>query len=113
MPQQEKPASLDVVVSDFNREPPKSTESVATMTIEGTTIVNSSERHLGYFFTVKDGDRRVYTSRKTLLDRPCWRDDLVELSCPDTAYRVEVFRSDIAETELQDTLAVGPLSALK
>ena len=35
-------------------------------------------------------DQVVFTSRKTILDRPCWRDDQVSLD-NDKSYRVEVF----------------------
>ena len=76
------------------------------MTIESTKIRNNSTQQLAYHFQVfvikgendnnntPSSQRRqlVFTSRKTVLDRPCWRDDSVRLD-PNLHYIIEIISS--------------------
>ena len=67
-----------------------------SMTIESTPIRNHSVKNqqIAYHYKVlvqgDSGFWQVYTSRKTILDRPCWRDDQVSLDST-MLYRIEIF----------------------
>ena len=84
------------------------------MVIESTQIRNSDTDPLAFHFEVyedsvndpnfqvsdpNDVDMKdhselqchpIYTSRRTILDRPCWRDDVVNLKRADVKYEVRV-----------------------
>ena len=51
------------------------------MTVEKTSIIQDEANKSQFFFIVseltEDGERQVQQSRRTILDRPCWRDDLI------------------------------------
>jgi len=81
------------------------------LAIDGTQIRNNGSQKFAYYFKIfvadsvaadQDGDHEmeseehgqrfeeIYCSRKTILDRPCWRDD--QVSVPTTKQlRVEVY----------------------
>ena len=57
----------------------------------------------------------VYTSRKTILDRPCWRDDRVELLTT-KQYSIEVYYSnekDQLPPQLYDEIHIGPIAHMR
>ena len=91
----------------------------AEIVVESTQIKNSNAGlPIAFHFVVlelaKNGDRqKTYNSRKTILDRPCWRDDSVSLSCQ-KRYTVEVFQTvGDASLTLYDTFDLGPLSLMR
>ena len=52
------------------------------MIIENTQIRNHDNNDDAYHFKVinVNNEEQVYLSRKTILDRPCWKDDQVVLN---------------------------------
>ena len=114
------------------------------MVIESTQIRNSDTDPLAFHFEVYEDEESVvvsdtkfdphdvdmkdhselqchpvYTSRRTILDRPCWRDDVVTLQRADTRYEVRVLASRQgscgsaawkSEEMIYDTFKVGPMS---
>ena len=69
------------------------------MVIEGTQIKNFNND--AYYFKVfsigVNHKAEVYQSRRTILDRPCWRDDSIDLDCQ-RVYRVEIYRTLASQT---------------
>ena len=61
----------------------------------------------------------VYISRRTILDRPCWRDDSVTLRNVDSKYEVRILacrkggRGGQNEEMIYDTFKVGPMRQIK
>ena len=92
-----------------------------TLTIESTNIRNNNQE-LSYKFKVfvlprvpSFKSRQIYISQKTILDRPCWRDDTVTLYTTNQGHKIEVysFADDENCLTLVDTLELQPMTTVK
>jgi len=105
--------TLDSEPSVAFEEEEEEEEKIAELVIEGTEIKNSEATLLSYHFKVfencANGEAtEVYCSRKTILDRPCWRDDAVGVN-PMIGHQVEVYESSSTGLALFDALELPPL----
>ena len=55
-----------------------------TISVEKSTIQNQVNNKSFHYRLFEDKDK-IFQSRKTILERPCWRDDLVSLTFSKTA----------------------------
>ena len=87
------------------------------LTIESTDIRNSFGTQLTFMFKAfvvsEDTRHRVFTSTKTILDRPCWRDDTVTLHDSISRHKIEVYTVCNSKLKHFDTLDLEPMQTIK
>lgn len=102
--------TTDVCMEDL------SPSATYNLVLEKTTIRNSEEAFLFRVFEVST-QRLVFSSRKTILDRPCWRDDaIVDLLKVNSVYVMKIFKcrvNDYYSEECFDTVELPGISVLR
>ena len=71
---------------------PRESEQEFKMCIEKTSLRNNKD-DTSFFFRVLNASRKVlHQSRRTIIQQPCWRDDIVSLQLNED-YTIEVYTS--------------------